>query len=367
MEDQAPQLPISAEYTEPTAPSASNMVAAFAAMEQKPAETPPAEKPAETTPPPADVGNTETPPAEETKPERAKWGELKSKAQERDELVTTKIPEYERKIAELEQKASQVVDTTKYDEQIRNLEKEKAKYEEIVAVKAVEESQQFQDTVIKPLRDIAAKTAHIAQAYGLAPADLQSAMQITDPAAQMQRLNELMVDFDGAHKAKIWEMSEKSQEHLAKAWDMQQNAMETKKELDFLAQQERQKVEQERSQKLSVSQKAVQDQFLKTLPDVFRDDAIKQQVFAAQITDDPVMATYNAYAGQALAVVVKDSRAKDAEIARLKGELAERASVAAKMGGASQQQGASPANPLPAGDSMFARAQAMGVPMASAR
>lgn len=281
-------------------------------------------------------------PADATQPNRKRraWGELTKKADEFDKLTSEVLPAKERELTELKAKVEQMsaVDADKFRAEIATREKQITDYENRLAVYDIRESKKFKEGVIAPLQDIATKTATLAKMYKVNPVDLQQAFQIEDPADQLARINELTAEFDPMHKAKVWDLSEKSQELLAKAWEMQQNAAEAKKELEFIAGEERKRSEQEQGQRLNASVEAVKKQFLERVPMLKDRPELAEKVFAARPSDDPAMSVYNAMSGIITAEILKDNYAKDAEIKRLTGELEKRSALGVKAGGASPQQ-----------------------------
>lgn len=350
---ETPVIPIA--QPEPAAPAAEGgaaaMMARFSAMKAAEAEAAPATpepkapdpqvEPADDTPEPV-APTPENP--QQAKPEagRAKWGELKAKAQERDELVNTKLPTLEKELTDLRAKAAKFeeVDPTRYEKQIAEKEAAIAKYEQKLAVYDVRESAPFKNEVIAPMTRVAGDMDRLAATYKVDAQALKDALTISDPAAQMARINELTADMTELHKNKVWSAVDKTQEIYAKAAEIEANAFEAKKEMEFIQHQETEREKQERQRTLSTAAEAVKKQMLEHLP-MLKDEAIANDVFGADLNvTDPTLIAYNAMMGKAGVHLVKDLRAKDARIQELEKELAKRAAVSVKAGGGGSTQSA---------------------------
>lgn len=323
-----------------------------------PPETPPAEK-APVVEKPEKPTKKEAPPVTEV--ERAKYGELKQKATERDELVEKKLPALEKELAELRAKAEQAVDTSRFDQEIKAKQAQIDAYEKKVAVFDVRESKQFQADVLEPMAKIGSKVDRMAATYKVSPQALKDALTIADPAEQLAKLTELTTDFNDMHKAQLWNLVEETQSIYEKAAQIEANAQEAKKEIEWLKSQEEKKTKEETQRLLSAASAAVQKNFREALPDIFPDDAAAQQLFDGIEVDpaDPGTKAFNAHAGKILLKVVPELRAKEKRIKELEKELAERASVSVKAGGgAGQQQNQPESNGIYQGGSTWDRAKA---------
>jgi hypothetical protein len=357
-----PTIPLAEPPQVEQTDGASGMMARFQQMK---AAEPASEQPANTEPPatqePADdTPEPETTPAptqQQPKPEKAKWGELKQKAQERDELVNTKLPSLEKELAELKEKAAKLeqVDPTRYEKQIQEKEKAIQDYERKLAVFDVRESQQFKTEVIAPMSRVGADMDRLAATYKISAQDLKDALTIPDPAAQMAKITELTQDMTDIHKHKVWAAVDQTQEIYSKAAEIEANAVEAKKEMEFLQSQETEKQKQESQKRLSTAAEAVRKQMAEHLP-LLKDEAIAKDVFAANLNEtDPTMIAYNAMAGKALVHAVKENRTLATKVASLEAELAKRSSLAPKGGGGGQQQPPAAQPTQPEGDSLFSR------------
>lgn len=296
-------------------------------------------------------------PAKES-PQKIKWNELKTKADELDKLKAEVLPAREKELAELKEKVEKMsaVDASKFEAEIANRQKQIDEYAKKLAVFDIRESPQFQSEVLAPMGKIGSDMDRLAATYKISAQDLKDALTIQDPAAQMARLSELTGDMTDIHKAKVWNAVDQLQELSSKALSMEQNAMEVKKEMEFIKSQEAEKKKTENQRQLQASADAVKKQFLEKLPDFFKDEAISKDVFSADLSkDDPVSRSYNAYAGQALPHMAKQLTAAQAEIASLKKTLAERSSVSPKAGGGQTSQHADTGSAVPEGSSMMAR------------
>lgn len=358
-----PALPINAAQPEPVSNDngAGGMMARFAEMKAaENAATAPA-SPAPT----SEVSKVETTnpaPSSESasapdKPERAKWGELKKKAEDYDRINSEVLPAKEKELAELKAKLESApqVDVSRYEKQIAEKEAAIADYEKRMALFDIRESPQYQQEVGGALIDIGKRIDRVAATYGANAQAIKDAFTIGDPRAQREILNDLMVEFDPEDRVVVRSLLEKSQEVFERAAYLEQNAAEVKKDLDWTRAEEDRKSKEQRQQVLSTTAKAVQKQFMETLPDVFKDDTVAQRIFAAQITDDPTMGTYNAYAGLTLPVIVAESQKQAARIKELEGELAARANLSPKPSGDNGHQPPTTTPQTPQGDSIWSR------------
>jgi hypothetical protein len=294
---------------------------------------------------------------------KAKWGELKKAKEEYEEFKASKLPALEKELTDLRERAEKLsaVDPTRYEAQIAEKEKALAEYEQKLALYDIRESRPFKEQVLQPLTKIGQDADRLAATYGISGQDLKDALTIADPKAQFERLNELMENFDPIHKAKVFTMVEKTQETYEKAGELERNAVDAKKEMDFLNHQEAEKQKGERQKQLTVSAEAVRKQMLEHLP-LLKDEAVAKDVFAADLDpQDPTMKTYNAYAGQVLKHVVKSNRSLEAKVKELEGELAKRASLGVRAGGSNGFAPPAPKPDQPEGGSLWARATAAGV------
>lgn len=359
-----PVLPITPqpEQTTPEPSMADRMRQFLGNQEQEQPETKPDAPQEQKTEQPA--GNTEQDPDTPKEPKaRAKWGELKKAKEEYEEFKASKLPALEKELTELRERAEKLssVDPTRYEAQIAEKEKALAEYEQKLALYDIRESKPFKEQVLQPLTKIGQDADRLAATYGISGQDLKDALTIADPKAQFERLNELMESFDPIHKAKVFTMVEKTQETYEKAGELERNAVEAKKEMDFLNHQEAEKQKGERQKQLTVSAEAVRKQMLEHLP-LLKDEAVAKDVFAADLDpQDPTMKTYNAYAGQVLKHVVKSNRSLEAKVKELEGELAKRASLGVKAGGSNGFTPPAPKPDQPEGGSLWARATAAGV------
>lgn len=285
---------------------------------------------------------------------KVKWGELREKADKYDALQK-QLQEMEVKL-----KARESADPERFQKEIEEREARLQEYEKKLAIKDIQESKQFQEEVISPMKNINTTVARISQMYEMQPDNIKVALLITDPLERERELIKLTDGMNQVHAAKVWTMAEEVTKLQARAEELENNALNAKKELEFISQQEAEKQKEQKRAELKVYAEKVQQQFKGKIPDL-KDEALAKQVFSAELeVDRPELVAYRAYAGAYLPKVLTDNANLKVELAELKKVLEERNAASPKAG----PGGTSSVQTQPQeieGDDMWTRAKNAGL------
>ena len=299
------------------------------------------------------------PPGNATPAAKYKWGELRKKADEFDKIQKEILPQKEKELAEWKQKAEELSksDPSLYQKQLEEKEAAIAEYEKKIAVFDIQSTRQYQEEIAQPLQKFGETIAQIAPQYEVDPMQLYEAMNILDPIAQDKRLLQLTEGMHPRHQNKIFEIAEQTAKIMAKAEELENNALEAKKEIEFLREQESKKQQETRQKEVQVAAESVKKQFLSKI-DLLKNEDLAKRVFNASLTpDEPVRQAYNAYAGELLPSVIKELHAARAKAAELEKTLAARSAASPRAGGSGPAASTPPANDQQnfEGDSLWSR------------
>jgi len=299
------------------------------------------------------------PPGNATPAAKYKWGELRKKADEFDKIQKEILPQKEKELAEWKQKAEELSksDPSLYQKQLEEKEAAIAEYEKKIAVFDIQSTRQYQEEIAQPLQKFGETIAQIAPQYEVDPMQLYEAMNMVDPVAQDKRLLQLTEGMHPRHQNKIFEIAEQTAKIMAKAEELENNALEAKKEIEFLREQESKKQQETRQKEVQVAAESVKKQFLSKI-DLLKDEELAKRVFNASLSpDEPVRQAYNAYAGELLPSVIKELHAARSKAAELEKTLAARSAASPRAGGSGPAASAPPIGEQQnfEGDSLWAR------------
>lgn len=308
-------------------------------------EPPPAEDDGLKTPL-SELGKTEEEPKKDdpdtptsgpqTQAAKYKWGELRKKADELDEIKNTLLPQREKELAEFKAKVEELskVDPTLYEKQLQEKEAAIAEYEKKLAVHDIRESKQFREEVLAPMAEIGTSVEVIARQYEIDPETIKAALLLTDPVEQEKKLMELADGMHARHQAKLFDFGEKVFKLNARAEELENNAQEARKELDFIKEQEARKQQEERQTQVKVKAEAVKKQMLSKIDVLGKNEELAKKVFSAEVTpEDPTMMAYNAYAGAALPAILTELANARVKLAELEKSAAARSAVQPRSSG----------------------------------
>ena len=294
----------------------------------------------------SDLGKTEEEPKKDdpdtptsgpqTQAAKYKWGELRKKADELDEIKNTLLPQREKELAEFKAKVEELskVDPSLYEKQLQEKEAAIAEYEKKLAVHDIRESKQFREEVLAPMAEIGTSVEVIARQYEIDPETIKSALLLTDPVEQEKKLMELADGMHARHQAKLFDFGEKVFKLNARAEELENNAQEARKELDFIKEQEARKQQEERQTQVKVKAEAVKKQMLSKIDVLGKNEELAKKVFSAEVTpEDPTMMAYNAYAGAALPAILTELANARVKLAELEKSVAARSAVQPRSSG----------------------------------
>jgi hypothetical protein len=312
-------------------------------------------KPTETSTADGDDG----PPGNATPAAKYKWGELRKKADEFDKIQKEILPQKEAELAEWKKKAEELSksDPSLYQKQLEEKEAAIAEYEKKIAVFDIQSTKQYQEEIAQPLQKFGEAIAQIAPQYEVDPMQLYEAMNMLDPVAQDKRLLQLTEGMHPRHQNKIFEIAEQTAKVMAKAEELENNALEAKKEIEFLREQESKKAQETHQKEVQVAAESVKKQFLSKI-DLLKDEELAKRVFNASLSpDEPVRQAYNAYAGELLPSVIKELHAARAKASELEKTLAARSAASPRAGGTGPAASAPPTSDQPGyeGETLWAR------------
>lgn len=316
-------------------------------LDQKPA--------AETTTPDGDDG----PPGNATPAAKYKWGELRKKADEFDKIQKEILPQKEAELAEWKKKAEELSksDPSLYQKQLEEKEAAIAEYEKKLAVFDIRSTKQYQEEVESPLAEIGTKLNSLATEYGIDLGQMHEAIGTLDPIEQDKKLIQLTEGMHPRHQNLVFDLAEKAAKVFTRSEELENNALEAKKEIEFLREQESKKQQEVRQKEVQVAAESVKKQFLSKI-DLLKNEELAKRVFNASLTpDEPVRQAYNAYAGELLPSVIKELHAARAKAAELEKTLAARSAASPRAGGSGPAASAPPASEQQSfeGESLWAR------------
>lgn len=308
-------------------------------------------------PPESDPQVDDAPP-NTTEKGKYKWGELRKKAEERDEIERKWQAEQAERASEREELRKQLEELQKEDpkalrEQIEAERKAREDYERRLAEYDITQSSEFQQEILVPLNQAGAELTAIAQSYDVDPEALLSAVRIENPSERRKKIAELSENFSAYDITALRDNERRVQEMMARGKQMQANAFEAKRELEYRRQQEEQAKQETLAKNFETARQEMQKQILKNFDFLNEDKEIRQKLATVRPSDDPMRQIFAEGLMQAMPAVNQRMQALAAENAQLKQEIAKRAQVGVRAG-----QGTPPtprqqqeAHPLPANNS----------------
>ena len=275
------------------------------------------------------------PPGVQTPAAKYKWGELRKKADEYDKIQKEILPLKEKELAEFKAKVEELakVDPELYDRQIKEKEAAISEYEKKLAVYDIRESKQYREEVLAPLENIGETVGRIAAQYEMDAVQIIDALNTLDPVAQERKIMQITEAMHPRHQAKLFDYAEQVLNLNSKAEMLENNALEARKELDFLREQETRKQSEEQEKRVQIAAEAVRKQFQSKIPEL-KDEALAKKVFSAELSpQDPTRLAYNAYAGEFLPAALKELATTRAKVAELEKTLAARSAAQPRAGG----------------------------------
>lgn len=147
--------------------------------------------------------------------------QLRTERDERQAALDAK----EAELVELRERASRVPDLEQKATLVEDAEKKLAIYH-------VEQSTEWQNTILKPLDAIGTNVELIAKANELRISDLDNALTEPDPVKRRELLKTVTADMDAIDRDEVLQMAKDTQAILSKQADMRAQAFEARKELE---------------------------------------------------------------------------------------------------------------------------------------
>lgn len=282
----------------------------------------------------------DSPPGPKTEQAKNAWTALK---QELKELKETKLPTTEKlaneRALEIENLKKQIAqwegkDITKYEKTIaeletraKDLEGKYAEAEKFRAIHDVQNSEAYVNEILKPAAEIGEQMEIFAKMYDVDPTDLKNALQISDPAEQRRKINELTEGWNHLDAGDLLQAARTTRQLLQKSQVLLDNAEKSKSELQFIKEQEAKKQAEadEAAHKAAVD--AVDRQIWEKLPR-FKDDAeIKDAVAKAEIKKDPTSLALGAKAAAMLPYLLRHLDKMEAKAREFEDTLKKRSSA----------------------------------------
>jgi hypothetical protein len=259
-------------------------------------------------------------PESEQQPQRAKWGELKKKATQLDEI----LPEYE----QLKQRLQELEQSPPLPEEIKGELEDLRQWKYAMEVESTPE---FHQAVVQPMNEQINLLRDVATWAGV---DAEALIAATDSVNRFER-NQAIEDvlrqsetreinagvLDEAFQAarKLHEVYQQSAELRARAKEMNQT-------LNNQRSLQSEKQRQEMEQKFEKAAESVRETFALKMPELMQDPKLKEALTKAKLAvDDPMQAAYQAQAGVVLPQIAKALLEAKKEVAALKKSLQARA------------------------------------------
>ena len=328
------------DATEPSSFEAS-LEAAFASLDQAPAEPEPEPEPAaEPEPEPVaeesveqDTGDQESDPIEDLSedigddwtPKAAhRFKELKTELKtNRSELeqLRQQSKEYESKIQEL----TGLVE----NKDVEQLQSKLAEYEQQQALSNLEQTQAYQTAVSEPLAALVEQADQIADKYEVDPDALVDIISLDDPQEQEEQLAELLPNASDRDKARIFRIMEEVDPIIQRREQLYQNADEALAEAKQLEEQQLAANAAEQAQLRQNVTKNVVERVQQKLPFLKGIEGLDMQAIQQKAAETdpsvlhPVDHAYNAVSAQVFPTVVRQYLEMRKEVESLTDRLAE--------------------------------------------
>jgi len=242
---------------------------------------------------------------------RAKWGELKQAAKERDELK-----------ARMEAREKELEWAKDWDEPKRSEAQEALKWRAAFQNRSQPE---YIQNVTQPYMEREQSVKDFADYAGIDADTLLRTLAEPNDWKRNQAISTLIdsstAEMDAGSKAVISTMVKEMRGYIAKGHELDQKAEELRQA--YMKDEQRKQVESKNatSQKFAKArEEMVEEIFAKKYPELMKDQKFVDQLKNVEMSDDPRDQAYNAQAGVALALA---HEAHKSEVAALKKELAD--------------------------------------------
>lgn len=317
-----------------------------------PTPTPPAPTNAEperdflgekTPPKPADAPAVDDDaPPNTTEKGKYKWGELRRKAEERDEIERKWQAEQAERQRERDDLNRQLEELRKEDpmtlkQQIEAERKAREEYERRLAEKDIEESETWKNDVWAPLKEASKEVSELAKRYGIDEDQLMGAVYNADPAARHKKLVELTTEFSPYDVSILRDNERLIQDRIRHGQFLRDHAFEAKKELEYQRQQQQEAEKATRQQNYDRARREMTKQLTSRFPWLNEAPEVMQKLSAVKPSDDPMRQIFAEGLLEAAPALVKRMEALQAERDSLQAELTKRSQLGVRAG-----QGAAP-------------------------
>lgn len=243
---------------------------------------------------------------------RAKWGELKAAAKERDELK-----------ARMEAREKELEWAKEWDEPRRSEAQEALKWRSAFQNRSQPE---YIQKVTQPYMEREQSVKDFADYAGIEPDTLLRTLAEPNDWKRNQAISNLIdsstAEMDPASKGVIATTLKEMRGYIAKGQELDQKADELRQA--YMKDEQRKQTDSKNatSQKFAQArEEMVQEIFAKKYPDLMKDEKFVEQLKNVEMSDDPRDQAYNAQAGVALALADKAYAAKLAAITKERDDL----------------------------------------------
>lgn len=283
----------------------------------------------------------DSPPGPKTEQAKNAWTALK---QELKELKETKLPTTEKlaneRALEIENLKKQIAqwegkDITKYEKTIaeletraKDLEGKYAEAEKFRAIHDVQNSEAYVNEILQPAAEIGEQMEIFAKMYDVDPNDLKNALQISDPAEQRRKINELTDGWNYLDAGDLLQAARTTRQLLQKSQVLLDNAEKSKFELQFIKEQEAKKQAEAEAAQFKAANEALEKNFWEKAPRYKDRREVRDAVANAPIEKTPMGLLLGAKARAMLPYVWDDLDKAYAKINELETNIKNRSSVA---------------------------------------
>lgn len=255
----------------------------------------------------------------------------------KEEIKTIYKPKLTELEATLQTKEVRIAELEATAAKTAELEEKIAQYEKEISVVRLEQTVEFQETVTKPLKEMSDKVTSIADAYDIDAAKLIAAVAEPDEAKRRALFKDLTsgVDIDVEDNIALRNIATKTHEIYAKEDDLYKNADASLDELAVKRESETAAQMAARSEERSKASDIAASSILKAMPFLSEllPDLTKKVKDTPLETLDPLRASYNALAGEALPKIKKHLMDLTNERDTLLDELSKYQKASPRVGG----------------------------------
>lgn len=257
--------------------------------------------------------------------------EIRSELTKREEALAAR----EARIAELEKSVARMPELEEKTKYVEEAERE-------LAVARVEGTQEYKNTIEKPLSAIADAAEAIAKSNDIEFETLISVLGERDPAKRREGLRDILGGVDEVDKQELIRMAQDTQQILTKRDEIRERAAEARKELEERTRENESKAQTQAREAFESASKKVMEDLKARIPFVSLDEGETADavfaIFAEKVAKanldaaDPRTKAFAAASGVLLPRVVKQLRAVQTELETYKQRVKDQTSASPKVG-----------------------------------